>query len=772
MKMIKQCLFFVCLFVLPNYSLAVELALSETLGKSISAIEVQGNRYIESESILAGLETKVGSTLNRRTLSHDIQFLYQSGNYSDIKILGAEEGDSLRLVLKVQENPFISEYKMDGNEELKYKDLKLRLQLAEGVVFSESKLRADINMLRKGYLKKGFYQVEVDSTKTILNDGSIKLEIHVHEGDKTHIRQIRFVGNTSFSDDILADEVSAQVSGLMPWFSDKDVVDTQKFANDAQILVEYYQNHGYLDVNVESAQLSLTPDKKSFYLTFALHEGPVYTVSAVDVQGDIVPSKELLLEAIDLSVGEHYSLADLRSSIDKMSTLVGDEGYAFNNVTPLFKRDVEARTVEVFFDIEKGREVYIERIEIEGNIKTDDHVVRRDIQIDESERFSATRMKQTKEKLIRTQLYKDVRVSLPRGSSDNHVNATVKLEEEKTGSFTVGAGYSQVEKIIFTFKVAEKNFLGKGYGVNGSADLGARTQNFNVTLSDPYFMDENVSASLSLNKKQTKPYVGTGNAQLYTQDDIGGGVNFAFPISEHVNYNLGYNYQNTNLTNFSTNASFLLRSQAGKQITGELSQFFTYDTLDRFAGTTSGHDDSIGLNLAGVGGSNRFWEAVASSKIYLPLPNDFVFRTSLAGRMIQGYSGLQAPIFRRYSLGGVRSLRGFDSFGVSLRDPATLDPIGGDKQLTASLDLYFPFPYIKTSGIRGVLFSDMGTVWGSEPITNVAQKLSFSTMRASTGVGVEWVSPIGPITLSWAKAVKKQPNDLLRAFEFGLGGSF
>jgi len=762
----------VCLLVLPNYGLAAELALSTTLGKSISAIEVQGNRYIESESILAGLETKVGSTLNRRTLSHDIQFLYQSGNYSDIKIMGAEEGDAIRLVLKVQENPFISEYKMDGNDAVKYKDLKLRLELAEGVVFSESKLRADINTLRKGYLKKGFYQVEVDSTKTMLNDGSMKLEIHVHEGDKTHIRQIRFVGNTSFSDDVLADEVSAQVSGLMPWFSNKDVVDTQKFANDAQILVEFYQNHGYLDVNVESAQLSLTPDKKSFYLTFVLHEGPVYTVSAVDVQGDIVPSKELLIDAIDLSVGEHYSLSDLRSSIDKMTTLVGDEGYAFNNVTPLFKRDVEARTVEVVFDIEKGREVYIERIEIEGNVKTDDHVVRRDVQIDESERYSATRMKQTKEKLIRSQLYKDVRVSLPRGSSDNHVNATVKLEEEKTGSFTVGAGYSQVEKIIFTFKVAEKNFLGKGYGVNGSADLGARTQNFNVTLTDPYFMGENIGASLSVNKRQTKPYVGTGNTQLYTQDDIGGGVNFSIPMTEHVSYSIGYNYQNTNLTNLAANASFLLRSQAGKQITGELSQFFTYDTLDRFMGTTSGHQDSIGLNLAGVGGSNRFWEAVASSKIYFPLPKDFVFRTSLAGRMIQGYSGLQTPIFRRYSLGGVRSLRGFDSYGVSLRDPATLDPIGGDKQVTASLDLYFPFPYIKTSGIRGVFFSDAGTVWGKESITNVAQKLSFSTMRASAGVGVEWASPIGPITLSWAKAVKKQPNDLLRAFEFGLGGSF
>jgi len=765
-----------CLLVLlgnaPTEAVAKALSASTLLGKTIVSLDVTGNRFIESAALLGRLKSKVGTSFSRHALSRDIQVLYASGNYADLKVVGELQGEGVKLTFHVKENPFITAYHMDGNEEIPYKDMKYRLKLKEGVIFSEVKLRSDINTIRKGYVKKGFYQLSVKTDKKILEDGSISLTMHVIEGEKTHVRKINFVGNQSFSDAELADKVSASTSGLIPWITNKDVIDTKKFANDAQMLIEFYQNHGFLDVNVESAQLSLTPDKKAFYLTFAIHEGPVYHVSSLDIQGDMEPSREKLMEAITMQEGQVYSVSDLRETISAMSLLVGDEGYAFNNVTPLFKRNTADNTVGIVFDVEKGREVYIERIEIEGNEKTDDSVIRREMRLDELQRYSATGMQQSKTALTRLSLFKDVRVAMPRGSADDRVNAKVTVEEDKTGSFVVGAGFSQIEKVIFRIKTSEKNLFGKGYAADVTADIGKVTQNFDLSLRDPYFMDTNVSASVNLNKKQTKLNNTSAQVNLYTQNDYGGGVSFIVPLSETSSYNIAYQYTNSNLSNIDPASSFLLRSQAGKQTTSELTQAFAYDTRDRLVATTSGMSHSVRLAVAGPGGKNRYLEAGVDLKAYLPIADDFTLSAGLTGRSIQGYSGMDVPIYRRYSLGGIGSLRGFDFYGVSLRDPKTGDPVGGDKQLTGAVNLYFPLPYVQTSGIRGVVFMDAGTVWGTENLTQASEKFSLSGIRASAGLGFEWISPVGPITLSWAKAVKKRSVDVSRTFEFGLGNSF
>lgn len=768
---------FLCLLILFSYApiaaSAKGLASSVLLGKPIVSIVVTGNRYIESAALLADLKTKVGDVFSRRTLSHDIQKLYASGSYADLKVLGEPKDNGVKLTFRVRENPFITDYHMDGNEEVTYKDMKRKLLLKEGVIFSEAKLRSDINTIRKGYVKKGYYQLRVEAKKTLLADGGMKLTMHVIEGEKTHIRQIRFIGNKAFSDAELSDKVSASISGLIPWFSNKDVIDTKKFANDARMLVEFYQNNGFLDVSVESAQLSLTPNKKAFYLTFALHEGPIYHVSSLDVQGDMEPSKDQLLAAITMEEGKIYAVSDLRESINAMSLLVGDEGYAFNSVTPLFKRNTADNTVGIVFDVEKGREVYFERIDIEGNEKTDDGVVRREMRLDESQRYSATAMKLSKEALTRLSLFKDVRIAMPRGSADDRVNAKVTVKEDQTGSFIIGAGFSQVEKVSFRVKTSEKNLFGKGYGASVTADVGKVTQNFDVSLTDPYFMGSNVAATVTLNKTQTKLNNTVNTARLYTQNDYGGGLNFSVPLTEHAYYGLGYRYSSSNLTNISTAASFLLRSQAGKQTTSELTQSLTFDTRDRRIGTTKGFNHSVTAGVAGLGGKNHFWEVGTTLQGYMPIADDFVFSGTLGGKVVQGYSGINVPIYRRYSLGGIGSVRGFDFYGISLRDPKTGDPVGGDKQATGALNFYFPFPYVHTSGFRGVLFMDMGTVWGNESLTQASAKFSTSTIRVSSGFGIEWLSPVGPVTLSWAKPVRKQqPGDVLRGFEFGLGRGF
>jgi len=737
---------------------------------TILSVDVQGNRYVETAAILADLDTKKGETLHRKVLSRDIQRLYQNGMYEDLQFKGLRTPDGIKLTLYVKERPFIRKYELEGNDAIGSKDLKKRLKLKAGMIFSPVLMMKDINMLRRGYMKKGFYQVQIEPHQQVLGDGAMKLTVHIIEGQKTHIRQIRFMGNHAFDDDTLTSEISARPTDVLSWMLNKDIINKKKFGNDAQRLSMFYQDAGYLDMRVESSQLMLTPDKKAFYLNFSLYEGPIYTVSQLGVTGDLIPSKSKLMDAIALQVGEHYSLSDLRTSIQEMTTLVGDEGYAFATVTPMFKRNLDQHTVSIHFDIEKGRKVYIERIEVVGNEKTDGVVVRREMRLDEREKFSATGLKLSKEKLGRLQLFKDVRISMPKGSAGDKVNVKVDVTENKTGSFTVGFGYSQIEKILFRIKTSQKNLFGKGYGMSATADLGSRTQNFNVSLTDPYFLDKDMQASVNVNKTQTK--INQVATALYTQNNVGGGLGLSFFLSEHVSNAIAYQYSRTNISNLPVNSTLILQAQAGVQSTSEFSDTLAFDDRDKAIATHEGSVYSLRVSAATLGGSNRFMESSINLQHYMPISEDVVFRMSTGVSAISGYGGKAVPIYRRYSLGGGNQLHGFEFYGVSMRDSVSNQAVGGNGKMNANLNLFFPLPYMQTGGIRGVAFMDMGTIWGSAVSNVAAVKFSPSNMRLSAGFGIEWISPVGPITLSWARALKKQPNDVLRSFDFALGSSF
>jgi len=769
---------------LHNFSvlLAVTLALFPAIGfsaeqkaeKRVFSIEVSGNRYVESAAILANVETKVGKPLSKKTISQDVKRLFKTGYFEDVYVVGNPQADGVRLTYTVKENPLISKLDILGNDEVVDKDIKPKLSLKPGRVFSAAKLRADRNTIRKAYLKKGFYQVDVRAETVIEKDERVALTLTVSEGEITHIKRIQFISNTAFSDSELREVLASQESDLMSWFSDKDVFNKERFGGDAQLLQQHYLNNGYMDIAIESVQISLTPDKKDFYLTFALHEGPQYSVNGIDIQGDMVPSREILLEAVELEDGEIYSVTALRNSITAMEEKIGDEGYAFASVTPLFKRDIASKKVSITFDIEKGKEVYIERIEISGNEKTEDPVARRELRQIEGARYSATKVRRSKERLKHSQLYKDVRVNLEKGEADDLVQMNINLEEDKTGNFSMGAGYSQVEKVFITASVGERNFLGKGYTTNVSADIGGSTQNYNVNLADPYFLDSDVRASVNLFKTQTK----LEDITSYKQDSLGGGVSFSVPLSEHLAYGIGYQYNRSNLTEIPVGASLLLQSQAGRQTTGELSQSLTWDTRDRALAPTEGHQESLGLAVAGLGGDNNFVEVAASTRSYFSLGEGYVFSPTFSASYIKGFGGKEIPIYRRYSMGGIGSLRGFDSYGVTIRDPLTGDVIGGDKKFHVSLDLFFPLPYMETAGFRGVFFLDAGSTWGSVSTSvgaqtlNVSEMFSTSRIRTSTGVGIEWMSPVGPLTMVWGYPITTVAGDIKRNFEFGLGVGF
>ncbi len=751
-------------------------AATPSIDPVILSIDVSGNRVVEKETILARLESHVGQKLDRKVLSQDVRKLYKSGDFSDVSVSGVRDTNGIRLTFRIKEYPLIGKVTLKGNSEVKTRDIKLRLKLKPGRVFNPHFKHADLNTIRKGYLKKGYYQVKVRFIEEPLGDGRINIIIAIDEGSVTHIQRIRFIGNNMFSDADLRDAIASRQSDIGSWMSSRDVFERKRFGADAQMLIQHYLEQGYLDAKIESTNLAMSSDKKSFNLTFSVKEGPQYKVAGIDLQGDLVPNKEVLNKLITLEAGKIFAQSKLVASVLKLTERVGDEGFAFATVTPLFKRNSN-HTVNITFDIEKGRKVYIDKILISGNEKTVDPVIRRELKQHEGAQYTANQINRSKERIKRSPFVEDVRVSLPKGRDSDKVDMKIDVTEKKTGSFTFGIGYSALEKLIFSIKLSEDNLFGKGYRAQADGTIGAKTKNFTTSFTDPYFLGKNMSASVNAFNSKSDPLTTT---QTYSQDSSGGGFGFNIPLSDHFNYGINYNYEITNLKNVPADSSIILLAQQGKQTAGIISQAITWDDRDRLTATSEGSVEQISLRIAGLGGQERFIESSISASAYFPLDDEqeLVFNPSFEARYIRGYSGKNTPLQRRYSMGGNGSLRGFDYAGVSLRDPQSGEALGGDKMLRASLNLLFPLPYIKTSGIRGGLFVDAGLPWGSVDGTfgnqslSVKEGFSLSRLRTSAGFGLEWLSPVGPITLIWGFPIKTVTGDLEKSFDFAVGGSF
>jgi len=726
-------------------------------------VTIEGNRYVETPAVIAKVHSKVGLPLDRRVISQDIRRLFATGYFSDVYTEGEPVEGGIKLIYVVKENPVIASVSFEGNEELSNKKLRPKMKIKPSMILSPLVERIDTNMIRKAYLAKGYYQVDVNIKATPLDDGRVDVKVKIDEGTVTHIKDIRFIGNQAFSSDELRNVLASSVSNLGSWFSNNDVFNRQRFEADAQMLRVFYQDAGYLDAKVESTRLMLTPNKDSFYLSLSIYEGAAFTVSAIQLTGDVTPSKEALMETVKLEKGELYSLAQLRETIQAMSEKVGDEGYAFANVTPMFHRNLKNNTVVIEFDIEKGREVYVERVEVHGHSKTQEHVIRRELRQFEGERYSASKIRRSKERLQRISYLSKSKISTPRGKAANTVDMKLDIEEGKSGSFSAGINYSQLYGAGFVGSVSENNFLGGGYKTSLSTDIGGAVNNYDISLTDPYFFGEDVSASMRLFQSQTD----IRTIVLYNQDSKGASFNLGMALNEYMRYSVGYYLTTTTISGVPTTSSLALRSQEGTYTTGELVQSLSYDTRNRRLAPSEGGLYSVSLGYAGATGDRKFYETTVSTQQYFPLTDFWTLRTALKLGKIQGYNGEEVPIYRRYSLGGVGSMRGYNYFGISVVDPLTLDILGGTKKATASIDLQFPLPYMEQAGFRGAFFVDAGTVWGTSDVT-----FDRGAIRGSYGFGIEWASPVGPIALTWATAINAQPLDDVRRFEFALGRGF
>ncbi|MDQ7003579.1 MAG: outer membrane protein assembly factor BamA [Ghiorsea sp.] len=739
---------------------------SANASEPIAEIAVEGNRYIETAAILNKIKSKVGDVMSRRQLSRDVRKLFSTGLFADIQVEGEPTVDGLKLVYIVVENPVIASVRIEGNDEITTKKILPGLKLKAGQVISPRAERLDSNSILRMYLKKGFYQAKIDVQVNALDDGRVDVVFMIHEGEITRVKEIQFIGNQHFSHDELVDSLASSVSSLGSWFTDRDVYERKRFEADAQLIQQHYLEHGYLDARIDSTRLMLTPNMDNFYLSMSVHEGDAFTVSGIELQGDLVPSQEKLMEVVKLKVGSLYALSKLQQTLTAMTEAVGDEGFAFANVTPSFHRNLEDKTVVIIFDIEKGREVYIERVEISGNDKTKDHVIRREMRQYEGERYKSSAVRRSKERIRRLQFMQNVTISKMKSSRSDQTNLDVNVSEGKSGQFSAGITYSQIYGTGFTGSVSEKNLFGEGYQTNVTADVGGAANNYSVSLTDPYFFRDGVSGTVSLFQNETdlQSYLD------YKYKVQGGSVGMGFALNEYARYSVGMKLSTTTFSDVPATSSLILRSQEGTFSTSELTQSLTYDTRNRTVYASSGGKQSISLGYAGFGGDRQFYETALLSQNYFEISDVFTLRAVLGMSNIRGYGGVDVPIYRKYSMGGVGSVRGYDSFGISLVEPVTLDVLGGDYKTNTSLDLIFPLPYMKNAGFRGTFFIDAGTVWGTTG--TVSESFDVNKVRYSYGIGIEWASPVGPLTMAWGFPMNRQATDKVRKFEFRLGQGF
>ncbi len=731
----------------------------------IKDIRVEGIQRTEAGTVFSYLPVKVGDTMTDEKASQTIRSLFATGFFRDVTV-EAEDGV---LVVLVQERPSVAQIEFTGLREFdKETVLKAMSQigLAEGRIFDKGLLDRAEQELKRQYLSRGRYAANVNTTVTPLERNRVALNFAVDEGDAAKIRQITIIGNQAFSERELLRQVSLRTPGWLTWYSKADQYSRQKLAADLESLRSYYLDRGYLEFTVDSTQVSITPDKKDIYITVAVSEGPKYTVSEIKVAGELLLPEAEIRKLITLKPGEVFSRAKVAESTKAISDRLGNDGYAFANVNAAPDLDKEKRQAAFTFLVDPGRRVYVRRVNIAGNNRTRDEVIRREMRQFEGGWFSSEKVALSRSRIDRLGYFTDVNVETPavQGTTDQ-VDVNLSVAERPTGAVLLGAGIGSGEGVILSGSVTQQNIFGSGKHVS----IGLNTSKINTTYSlsytDPYYTVEGVSRGFDLYLREIDASnSGLGN---YRTQTLGGAVRFGVPITELDTINYGLGYERTKIDTFVDSPLIYLDyvrafGANNDAILGTVG--WTRDGRDSLIYPTRGTLHKANLELGLPGGSLNYYRANYQYQRYFPISRLYTLMLNGEIGYGDGYGDTSTlPFFKNFYVGGVNSLRGFKVFSVGPKD-AQGNPRGGSTKVLGNAEFLFPFP-----GLQGERSARMSAFFD----TGMAgDKYDFKELRASAGLGVLWVSPMGPLKISIAAPLRDRQGDKKQLFQFTFGGAF
>ncbi|MHB9117056.1 MAG: outer membrane protein assembly factor BamA [Burkholderiales bacterium] len=732
----------------------------------VKDIRVEGIQRTEAGTVFSYLPVKVGDTMNDEKAAQAIKALFATGFFKDVRL----EVENNVLLVTVQERPAISQIDFVGLKEFDKDKLKEGLKqvgLAESRIFDKSLLDRAEQELKRQYFSHGKYAVSITTTVTPLERNRVAIRFDIAEGEVAKIRKINIVGNKAYKESELLDQFVLSSPGWLSWWTKNDQYSKQKLAADLENLRSFYLDRGYLEFDINSTQISITPDKTDIYITINLTEGSRYTISDIKVAGETLIPEAELRSLIKLKVGDVFSRKKLTESNKLIGDRLGNDGYAFANVNAVPELDKEKHLAAFTFLIDPGRRVYVRRINMTGNARTKDEVLRRESRQMEGGWYSTEKIKRTRERLDRLGYFSDVNVETPAvpGSTDQ-VDVNLNVTEKPTGNVMVGAGFSSSEGIIASGSVSQNNWLGTGKQLSVQLNTSKINTVYALSYTDPYYTVDGVSRGFDFYKRKTNATQLTAIGS-YESNSLGGGIRFGVPLNEQDAINFGLNVDDTQLTVTTDSpqryqdyvAAFGNRNNSVAATLG-----WARDSRDSLLYPTKGQLHRLSGELALPIGDLKYYKASYQYQMFHPIVNDFVLMLNGELGVAKGYGGKDLPFFKNFYAGGVSSVRGYDTGSIGPKDINGL-ALGGTRRVVGNAEILFPFPGVKhDKSLRASVFFDGGAIYD--------QSGSGDGFRYSTGLAINWSSPFGPLKFSFAKPLNSKEGDKLQRFQFQFGSVF
>jgi outer membrane protein insertion porin family len=743
---------------------------------TVQDIRIDGLARISDGTVFSYLPIEKGETVDRVRAAEAIRALYKTGFFRDVQM--SRQGDI--LVITVVERPAISKIEIDGNKDIKDEDLLKGLKeigLSEGETFDRLQLDRLTQELTRQYNNRGKYNVTIKPKITELDRNRVEIDIQIAEGKAAKIRHINLVGNATFDDDELVEDWESDTTNWLSWYSRDDQYSREKLSGDMEKLTSYYQDRGYVDFNVESTQVTISPDKREIYLTANVREGEVYTVGEVKLSGDLILPEADLQRLVLPKPEETFSRRKLELTAEAITKVLGNIGYAFADVTPIPDVHPQERTVDVNFFVSPGKRVYVRRVNFEGNTRTQDEVLRREMRQFEGAWYSQAAIDRSKIRLQRLGYFKTVEIETPKvAGSEDQVDVVVKVEEQSAGAFQFGVGYSELQGILTSISVTQRNFLGSGNTIGLTLQKNSIVKRFDFNYFDPYFTDDGISIGYNLSYRELDQ--GEANLAQYTSDIASGEVLLGLPLTETDTVSLALGIERNSIDTFPgiTPQPIIDQINAlGKRTfnSWRLSAGWARDSRNKFFAPTRGSYQRIGAEIALPGSTQEYYKIVYQYARYWPLTSWLTMLTAGDIGFGDGYGNAEElPFFENFYAGGPRSVRGFEdnTLGPCIQQTPTTQcqPIGGALRTVGSLEFIFPTPFTKRGedSTQFSAFIDAGNVYAD------LDSFEARELRASAGLSFKWQAPVGPIVINIAYPLIDEGTDRTETLQFTFGNAF
>jgi outer membrane protein insertion porin family len=736
-------------------------AQSISSGDPIQEIRIEGNQRIEPETVRSYMQLNPGDPFDAGRIDQALKNLFGTGLFADVTF--RREGDA--LVVQVTENPIINKLAFEGNRRIDDETLQAEVQLRPRVVYTQARVQADVKRILDLYRRSGRFAATVEPKIIKLDQNRVNLVFEINEGDVTEVRRIDFIGNKVFSDSDLRDEIVTQEAVFYRFLTTTDTYDPDRLTLDKEALRKFYLAEGYADFRVVSAVAELSPDQEAFFITFTVEEGERYKLGTVDIKTtlkDLDP--ESLRDIVQTDEGDWYNADLVDETVQAISDRVGSLGYAFVDVRPRIDRDAENKILNLTYDIQEGPKVYVERIDISGNVRTQDKVIRREFRLAEGDAFSTAKLRRTEQRLKNLGFFESVDIQAVPSDSPDKTVVKVKVAEKSTGELSFGAGFSTADGPLGNVGVRERNLLGKGYDLRAQFNISGRRSTIDVSFTDPYFLDKELSAGFDVFHRRFDR-----RESSFEENNSGAGVRIGYDLAEYTRHTIGYTFSYDQVKDVDDDASDVIQAEKGDEFRSIIGHDVLYDRRDSRTDPREGYYIALGTDFAGVGGTVTYLRNTLGGGYFIPITKEVTVGATGELGYIRGI-GDEVRVTDAFFLGG-QNLRGFATGGVGPRDSDTDDSLGGKFRAEGTVQAAFPIGLPEEYQIRGRVFTDFGTLTGTDFEDDIDLNDS-SSLRLSLGVGLTWVSPFGPLAVDLAYPVLKEPFDEDELFRFSVGTSF